>query len=59
MRRIGAVGTPLPACGERSDGIEDDIRVRGTRSEFECVERGGGGRPRAAPAAGATASGER
>src|SRR5580692_8738553 len=26
--RLGA--SPRPACGERSDGIEDDIRVRGT-----------------------------
>src|SRR6185295_293626 len=24
---------PRPACGERSDGIEDDIRVRGTLRE--------------------------
>jgi hypothetical protein len=30
--------SPLPACGERSDGIEDDIRVRGTLRESECVE---------------------
>src|SRR5882757_6913307 len=29
---VGALALllPLPACGERSDGIEDDIRVRGT-----------------------------
>src|SRR3954451_9467154 len=29
-RLVGALGClfPRPACGERSDGIEDDIRVR-------------------------------
>jgi peptide/nickel transport system ATP-binding protein len=33
-----ALSSPLPARGERSDGIEDAIRVRGTIRESELVE---------------------
>jgi peptide/nickel transport system ATP-binding protein len=33
-----ALSSPLPACGERSDGIEDAIRVRGTIRESELAE---------------------
>jgi hypothetical protein len=37
-RIVAMLGSPLPACGERSDVIADDIRVRGTLRESECVE---------------------
>ena len=30
------VALPLPACGERSDRIEDAIRVRGTFRQLCC-----------------------
>jgi hypothetical protein len=38
MGTPAAFKSPLPACGERSDGIEDAIRVRGTIRESECLE---------------------
>ncbi|RXG87197.1 hypothetical protein EAS62_36335 [Bradyrhizobium zhanjiangense] len=36
-RRTGRCeSSPLPACGERTDRIEDAIRVRGTLRESNC-----------------------